>query len=184
MNKIKISFFEQVISNHRGMLVAALLRMLPEAEVEEVVQEACLRVWQKLDDLENDAIKPFWFRVARNLAIDKLRHQKVHDEYLCQQLLTKHETLQVIDGDNYQSFKMHEMLAVAVNSLPPVCRNVLVYRKIHGYSQTEIATMMGISVNTVENHLVRGMKSCREFFLANCGDIPRIAKVLDIAIKA
>ena len=69
--------FERIITLHRGQLLRALERMLSPAESEEVLQEASLRVWMILDTLDIDAIKPYWYRVARNFALSRLRHEKV-----------------------------------------------------------------------------------------------------------
>ena len=41
--------------------------MLSPAESEKVLQEASLRVWMILDTLDINAIKPYWYRVARNV---------------------------------------------------------------------------------------------------------------------
>jgi RNA polymerase sigma-70 factor (ECF subfamily) len=39
-------------------------------------------------------------------------------------------------------------------------------RKIDGHSHEEIARILGISNKTVENHLARGMRLCREHLVA------------------
>ncbi|MDG0980247.1 MAG: RNA polymerase sigma factor, partial [Halieaceae bacterium] len=53
--------------------------------------------------------------------------------------------------------------------LPPVCRNVFIFRQIEGYSKKEIAEKMGISINTVDNHLTHGMKLCRRYLKETVG---------------
>jgi DNA-directed RNA polymerase specialized sigma24 family protein len=39
----------------------------------------------------------------------------------------------------------------------------VILRKLQGLSQQDIATQLGISVNTVEVQLVRGMKRCDDY---------------------
>jgi RNA polymerase sigma-70 factor (ECF subfamily) len=155
--------FERIVTEHQNALFVALKRMLPTAEAEEVLQEASLKVWLCLYSLDRDAIKPYWYRAARNLALSRLRHEKVHRE--ASPLLQL-----VFDEASYEdSSKLLELqesqtlIVEAINALPPICRNVFVFRKIEGYSQKEIAETLGISVNTVENHIANGMRSCREF---------------------
>jgi RNA polymerase sigma factor (sigma-70 family) len=155
--------FEQIVTEHQNALLAALKRMVPPSEAEEVLQEASLKVWSCLYSLDHEAIKPYWYRTARNIAISRLRHEKVHrDAWPLLQLVfdeASYEDSSVL----LESQQSQALIVEAINALPPICRNVFVFRKIEGYSQKEIAETLGISVNTVENHIANGMRSCREF---------------------
>lgn len=55
------------------------------------------------------------------------------------------------------------MLAEAMRSLPVRCREVLILRKIHGLAQKEIAQRLGISENTVESLVSRGLRRCASY---------------------
>lgn len=46
----------------------------------------------------------------------------------------------------------------ALAQLPEKCRRVFVMRRVEGCSQREIAQRLGISENTVEKHIVRGLR--------------------------
>ncbi len=46
----------------------------------------------------------------------------------------------------------------ALAALPDKCRQVFVLRKVDGLSQREIAARLGISENTVEKHIVKGLR--------------------------
>ena len=49
-----------------------------------------------------------------------------------------------------------------INSLPPKCRDVFVLRWIHGLSQRAISEKLNIAVSTVEKHLAKGLRFCKE----------------------
>jgi RNA polymerase sigma-70 factor (ECF subfamily) len=49
-------------------------------------------------------------------------------------------------------------LQAALDGLPPRCRQIVMLRKIEGLSQKEVANQMGISVDTVENQVAKGMR--------------------------
>ena len=63
-----------------------------------------------------------------------------------------------------------QMLLRAVNGLPPKCRDVFVLRMIEGLSQREIAERLGITVSTVEKHLARGLRHCKDSLAAQQAD--------------
>jgi RNA polymerase sigma factor (sigma-70 family) len=46
----------------------------------------------------------------------------------------------------------------ALATLPEKCRQVFVLRRVEGLSQREIAVRLGISENTVEKHIVKGLR--------------------------
>lgn len=155
--------FEQVLVEHSGALLRALCRMLPLAEAEEVSQEASLKVWACLYSVEKTAQKPYWFRTARNIAISRLRHEKVHRQtvLLLQPLVSEHVVLDA--AITHEVAESEQLLRDAINDMPPICRNVFIFRKIEGYSQKEIAEKLDVSVNTVENHVSNGMRFCRQY---------------------
>lgn len=167
--------FERIITLHRGQLLKALERMLSPAESEEVLQEASLRVWMILDTLDIDAIKPYWYRVARNFALSRLRHEKViqhfsHDLGTLTLDQQGHTDLTAL----FEKNETHEILIKAINRLPPVCRNVFLYRKIDGLSKQHIAEILGVSVHTIDNHLTHGMKLCRRFVAEMMATTPEV----------
>ncbi|MFT4193459.1 RNA polymerase sigma factor [Ottowia sp.] len=53
------------------------------------------------------------------------------------------------------------LLADAIHALPPRQRDVFVMHRIHGVAQQDIARHLGISLKTVEKHLVLGTAACR-----------------------
>lgn len=67
-----------------------------------------------------------------------------------------------------------QILSQAIDSMPPKCRRVFVLRKLHGYSQREIAEELGITENTVETHLARGIRKLMDFYQSS-GIQPPIA---------
>jgi len=158
--------FEELVSRYRNQLIGALANMLERAELEEVIQEASLRVYLHLDTIEPPALKTYWFRTARNLAITRRRHEQVIKHFsadLNETMLDQQARTDL--GLLYEEREARAILIDAINKLPPVCRNVFLFRKIDGYSKQEIADLLGISVHTVDNHLTHGMKLCRRYVL-------------------
>ncbi|MFT4938444.1 MAG: RNA polymerase sigma factor (sigma-70 family) [Paraglaciecola sp.] len=154
------------VRNTQAKLMNMLVNMLTRSEAEEVMQEAYLKVFIQISKKTQFEPQPFLFRVARNLAISRIRHQKVISQHACQ--LTQDDLqLKTIDPNEEAIYTQdqNQLLIDAVNSLPPACRQVFIFRKRDEKSHSEIAQLMNISVKTVENHLTKGMKLCRLFIL-------------------
>jgi RNA polymerase sigma-70 factor (ECF subfamily) len=57
-----------------------------------------------------------------------------------------------------------QRLAAAIADLPVKCRTAFILRKIQGLSQRETAKRMGISENTVEKHIAKGVHHLMAMF--------------------
>jgi len=134
-------------------------------DVQEVVQEAYLKVFLQLrrEDLSEHNPVALLYTTARNLAISRIRHQKV---------LARTETAVLVSeelrslGPSPEKAAGTELrtrsLMAVVNSLPPRCRSVLTLRLIEDLSHRDISERLGITVSTVEKHLAAGLRICRE----------------------
>jgi len=56
------------------------------------------------------------------------------------------------------------LLAEAIHHLPARCQEVIILRQIHGMPQKEIAAHLGISVLTVQVHVVKGLRRIEDYF--------------------
>jgi len=131
---------------------------------EEVVQETWMRLQRISTTAPLQQPRDYLFRIASNLAIDHLRADKTRSQYAgmgnelpdevsCQLPLPD----QVLDGQ-----QRLQILLMAVEELPPRCREVFSLHKLEGLSHGEVAEKLGISKNMVEKHVIRGLSHCRE----------------------
>lgn len=161
---------QDFILKTKAMLLASLLKLLDYAEAEDVMQEAYLKVFIALESGKTIEARPYLFAVAKNMAISRLRHKQVVSKnesnisYLFTQQLTRQSTEQLVAIDE-QKLDLVE----AVNTLPPICRQIFIMRKFKDISHCEIAKLMNISPKTVENHIAKGMKLCRKYLIVKHG---------------
>lgn len=70
-------WFAEEVQPHGPSLRAFLRGRFPAVrDVDDVVQESYLRIWKARARHPIDSAKAFLFRIARNLALDTLRHEK------------------------------------------------------------------------------------------------------------
>jgi RNA polymerase sigma-70 factor (ECF subfamily) len=135
------------------------------ADVQDVVQEAYLQVYCALRETGPEGHTPaaLLYTAARNIAFSRHRHLKV--VRAAAPVVSLGEQLRrEQSGVEQQASKRQQlqMLLRAVSGLPPKCRDVFVLRMIEGMSQREIGERLGITVSTVEKHLARGLRQCRD----------------------
>ncbi|MEO6243831.1 MAG: sigma-70 family RNA polymerase sigma factor [Opitutaceae bacterium] len=157
-------FAEQVLP-HEPMLRAWLRGRFPSlADPDDLVQETYARVLAARRSAPIGSAKAFLFTTARNLALDRMRREKI----IALEPLTETQGLSVLEdvpgvSESVGRRQELELLTQAIQSLPERCRQVLTLRKIYGLPQREIAAQLGISEHTVEAQVGNGMRKCAEF---------------------
>ena len=153
------------------MLRAWLRSQFPvQAEVDDIVQEAFVRVLQARANGEVRSPKAFLFVTARNLALMQLRHRAVAKE----DALTETELWGILDESvdvpaAVTRAEELETLTKAIQSLPARCRQILTLRKIYGLSQKAVAAELGIAEHTVEVQGTIALRKLGEYFARHSG---------------
>src|SRR5690606_27427948 len=122
-----------------------LSRFLPlQQDIEDVVQEAYLRAYiaEQRESIEQP--RACLFRVAKNLALTRLsRKSRQITDYIEEagdSLLM--ETTAALDAE-IEAQQCLGLYCEAVAALPEKCRQVFLFRKVHGLGHKEIAARMG-----------------------------------------
>lgn len=151
-----------LMKSTKSALISALSRMLPRADIDDVLQETYLIWYQKSQEQHIENNQAYIFRVARNIAISRLRSAKVQQAY--QQDCALHNNgITASLSTKLAESQTHTILTEAINTLPPLCKQIFILRKLHGKSHHEISQTFGISVKTIENHITKGMHHCRQY---------------------
>jgi len=131
-------------------------------EAEEMVQGAFLTVWEKHDTLEiHTSVKSYLYRAVHNSCLNRVKHYKVRKTYGDS---VKNQT-ELLHDDASQDLVGRELdgiVANAIDSLPDQCKLVFKLSRFENLTYAEIAEQLGISVKTVENHMVKALKVLRE----------------------
>ena len=160
-------WFDEHVRPHESMLRGWLRsRFASETDIDDVVQEAYVRLLRARERGHVASPKAFLFAVTRNLALDRLRHRAISRA----EPLAENEALSVLEeGDGIPETIARnqelELLTEAIQSLPDRCRQIFTLRKVYGLSQREIAARLDVSENTVSAQLTIGVKKCMEFML-------------------
>jgi len=136
-------------------LTRFLKRLCGDAALaEDLAQEAGMRLIATMLREHVERPRAFLFHAATNLARDHLRRQLVAQRHVDAQV----ECEPAPAADQIAAARQEVALVTkAIAQLPARARAVLQLARIEGYSQKEIATRLGITAKTVENHLTRAL---------------------------
>lgn len=153
----------RVYENYHEMIKRFLIVNLHSPEdAEDILQETFVRFQKHYSSVNLDSPKNFLFTIARNLMIDRMRHQKVCAVDIEQEVEELMDPLSSVERQ-VQARQDFETLCAAVDRLPPQCRRVFILRKFYHLSHKEIAEKLELSVSTIEKHLAAGLARCQKF---------------------
>jgi RNA polymerase sigma-70 factor (ECF subfamily) len=145
-----VRLFNAAVRDLRSHLRRTLRR---DDDADEIAQEAMLRIWNARASVSMDGARPLLFRIASNLAIDRLRERQrwrftdiaetPAEAVSAEQTLAARQELEIV--------------AAAIAALPDNCRTAFVMSRIDGRKHAEIAAAMGISKSMVEKHVAEAV---------------------------
>lgn len=121
---------------------------------EETTQDIFIKVWgnrnrlQELDNFEN-----FLFILARNAIISAMRKKSSLTNDISDEIVEK-----VLQPDRQLAYKKtYEALLKGIEQMPSQRRRVFTLSRLEGLNYEEISQRMGISRNTIKEHIVKGI---------------------------
>ncbi|MEV7860772.1 sigma-70 family RNA polymerase sigma factor [Streptomyces hirsutus] len=147
---------------HGPALYTYVLRMLngDTHRTEDVIQETLLRCWNKqnLADGEGMAVRPWMFRVARNIVIDAHRTKMARPlEIGGATWLTELGT----EADDIERMLSSIVLHDALQALTPAHREVLEATFFADRTTQQAATALGVPQGTVKSRVYYALRSLK-----------------------
>lgn len=150
--------FEVLIRRYTPLLRAAARRTLgANDEVDDVVQDAFITAWQRLDSLHEPAkVRSWLLRIVSHRCIDRIRARRHHDD------VTEIEV-----GDDpaagperiIEARSRVDAVEQALDQLPEQQRRCWVLKEVLEHSYDEIAEELGVPTSTVRGLLSRARKN-------------------------
>jgi RNA polymerase sigma factor (sigma-70 family) len=158
MSEIEAWFVREILPLEAALMHFLLRSRRNESEADDLRQEVYVRVYEAAKMKIPHPAKPFVFAIARNLLVDRVRHEQV----VAIEMVADVDTLGVaVDepGPDRSVIARQELrlLEAAIERLPRRCRQVVILSRIEGLSRREIAQRLGIGEATVSTHLTEGM---------------------------
>jgi RNA polymerase sigma-70 factor, ECF subfamily len=168
--------FSAIYDEYYAKIVRYLTRLMGELEAEDAAQETFVKIDRSLDNFRGESSLTTWiYRIATNTAMDHLRRPSSKPS---ERLTEENEALGdegagPIDNtpllDTLLIRKdMNDCIRGVVDSLPGDSSTVLVLSEFEGLTNTEIAEVIDISLDTVKIRLHRARTKLRKALEAKC----------------
>jgi RNA polymerase sigma-70 factor (ECF subfamily) len=115
---------------------------------QDLVQDVFVRAWQGLERFRwqsNTAFSTWLFQIARNAALDSLRHRKRHPTTPLSAAFNDAHSIPAKDATASDAAASHEtgaQIAAAIAALPEDQRTAIILAEYHGLSCPDIAAVM------------------------------------------
>ena len=128
---------------------------------EDLVQDVFYHLWLKNATLNvTGSLDSFLFIAVKNKVYEQIRSDKSYQKMLSQysEQAPSSEDMSSLSHKYISMDKLYSLL----RHLPPKCRNVFALHKLNGLTYAEISEKEGISIKTVENHMIKALKILRK----------------------
>ena len=155
--------FGELVKRRQGWARALLRRMCSNAaEADDLAQEAFIKAWERLRDLETPAAFPGWFRriAVTTFLMAKRRQRAVFEEIDdASPVASEESTPEAAAGAKID-------LERALARLSDAERLCVTLNHGEGLSHSEIVEMTGLPLGTVKSHVLRGTEKLRRILEA------------------
>ena len=157
--------FSEIYNDYHKGIYQYLIRIVKIPHLaEDLVHEVFIKIWEKRENLMiTKSLTSYLFRIAHNVGIDNLKKIS-KDEKLRQEIHYWLEpSLLLIDNKSKSSIYYENLYLEAVSALSPQRQKVFILCKEKGKTYEETANDLGISRNTVKEHMVKSLSFLRNF---------------------
>lgn len=156
-------FIRTLFREHNQALIGFLAsRLRSDAEAEDVAQEAYVRLLQLEQPGTVSFIRAYLFRIAANLAADRLRQRAVREKCTPEQTFAFERLLNQPNIEHRAITEQQlELIKAALKEMPDKCRAACVLHFFADRSVKEIAAEMCLTERMIRYHIARGLAHCR-----------------------
>ena len=155
LKKGDMTAFDIIYKKYCKRLYGFVIRYVKyEIDAEEIVQEVFIKIWENREKINlYSSFESYLFTISYNSTISLLRkriHEKKYLEYIksCQD-----EDFSELTDELYFN-ELNSKIESLLDELTPRQKEIFLLSREEGLTHNEIAKKLGISSNTVKNHIV------------------------------
>lgn len=140
--------------------VVRYIKSVPDAE--EIVQEVFLKIWENRNKIDvYFSFESYIFTISYNSTISLLRKRVTEKKYIdyLKNLQVAENVFELTDEVYYR--ELTDQIQSLLSELTPRQKEIFLLSREEGLTHDEIAKRLGISSNTVKNHIVTTLNFLR-----------------------
>lgn len=156
-------------ANYKLLINYACKYVFNKSVADDIIQDVFMSVWVNRAniDFETTNIKSYLYKAVRNRCLNHIQSVKssialnIEDvDFLIQK--------EIFSGNPYDDLLLNDLeheIWNSVNSLPPQCKKIFIYSRMHHLKNKEIASMLSISEKAVEKQITKALHEIREHLI-------------------
>ncbi|MFU8813669.1 MAG: RNA polymerase sigma factor, partial [Balneolaceae bacterium] len=135
-----------------------------DEEANDVVQKACIKMYQNLDSLDNpEKFKPWAYRIVNHLCIDELRRAGRREFVSWNEEVHQSNNGEVeLPSQAVEKNEQFRLVQQALLAIPDEQRVIVLLKEYEGLTFREIAEILDIPINTAKSRLYYGLSALRK----------------------
>ena len=133
-----------------------------EDDINDILQEVFIKIWENRKNIKNvETFNAYIFTITKNAVITYFREKTKLSSFESRvREMATSEGLFLNPSIEYEDIK--EKVEQLIDHLPEKRKQIFKLSRENGLSHKEIATQLGISVKTVEDHIMHAIRFLRE----------------------
>lgn len=162
LNEGDMGAFEVIFKMHYGKLCQYLLMLFKnQSIVDNIAQDVFLYIWENREKITiKKSLQAYLFSAGRYKAINHIRDVKSHT-HIIEGNIYRENDLETSSDQVLEMKELNHIVEEAIKSLPDRCQQIFRLSRDQDLSNKEIAKILNISVNTVENQMSIALKKLR-----------------------
>lgn len=165
--------FQSIHEGFRPRVLRYLSRLVGEAEAEDLTQSVMLKISEALPGFRGDSSVSTWiYRIATNAALDRLRRKTGQPPSETELESVDSEVPPEAQTESVEAAAVREEMNACIREfierLPQNYKTVMVLSELEGFKNDEIASILGLSLDTVKIRLHRARGKLRQELEAGC----------------
>lgn len=172
--------FQNIYDTYQPKILRYLTRLIGESDAEDLTQETFIKVHQASGDFRGESQLSTWiYRIATNTALDKIRSPSFQrtGQIVVSDALEESGTVNgVIPLEGQKPLIEKELIRDEMNhcirgyieKLPEDYRIALVLSEYEGLKNSEIAAILGVSLDTIKIRLHRAKEKLKKELEEHC----------------
>ncbi len=174
------SAFQEIHDEFRLKVIRYITRMVGEEDAEDLTQEVFIKISQALPAFRGESSLSTWiYRIATNTALDWLRTKSfkiIHQQDLSYEVGADNSHEQNIPADTNERsaenqairWETNACIRNVIDKLPETYRTVIILGDLEGLQDSEIAHVLGLSLQAAKIRLHRARERLRKELSGYC----------------